>query len=421
MRIVPAALLIAGIACTGERHPASRGDAWVAERDTVGDTLVVRTVRGSAWGSPRRLVERVSIGVADGAEELMFGDVSGIAVAGDGSVYVVDRTPTLRKFGPDGTLIRAFGRVGSGPGEYRRPDGGVAVLPDGRVVLRDPGNGRLAVFAADGTPLTTWTISSTLNTSRKLYVDTAGSVYPLIILGPAADPSDWRMGLLRFDSTGKARDSVATPRWDFKPATIKGQAEGSTSINDVPFSPRVHWTFSPLGYMVGGVSTHYRIDLFRRDGVLRIERDTPGVPVQSEEASDERDVATHNMRQSFPGWVWNGPDVPSTKPPFRDVYAGEDGRIWVLLSRSGVKADDAGGPDPNGFRDSPWSEPIAFDVYEPDGRYLGEVSAPSGFLRHPEPTFRGDTVWAAVEDAEGARYVKRFELGAAPADSVGRN
>lgn len=421
MRTAAAALLLTSFACAGDASPATGGDAWVAERDTVGDTVTVRTVRGSAWGAPRLLVERVSVGVADGAEELMFGDVAGIAVANDGSIYVVDRTPTLRKFGPDGSFIRTFGRTGSGPGEYRRPDGGLAVLPDGRVVLRDPGNGRLAVFAPDGTPLTTWTISSTLNTSRKLYVDTAGSVYPLILLGPDADPSEWRMGLLRFDSTGKARDSVAAPVWSFKAPTIKGEAKGSMSVNDVPFSPRTHWTYSPLGYMVGGVSTMYRIDLYRAAGVLRIERDIPAVPVQSEEASDERDIATHNMRQSFPGWVWNGPDVPSSKPPFRDVYVGADGRIWVMLSRPGVKDETPGDPDPNGFRDSPWSEPIAFDVYEPDGRYLGEVAAPTGFLRYPEPAFRGDTVWAAVEDADGVRYVKRLEIARAPADSIGRD
>ena len=422
MRIAPAIVLILALACAGEGGTGGAREAWTATRDTVGDTILVHTVSGSLWGRPRRLVERVSVGVADGAEELMFGDVAGIAVARDGSIYVVDRTPTLRKFGPDGTFIRTFGRVGSGPGEYRRPDGGLAVLPDGRVVLRDPGNGRLAVFAPDGTPLTTWIISSTLNTSRKLYVDGAGNVYPLILLGPEADPSEWRMGLLRIDSTGGTRDSVPAPRWKFRRSIIKGEAEGNSSVSDVPFSAEAHWTYSPLGYMVGGVSTEYRIDLFRPGSVLRIGRDAPAVAVQSEEASDEREVATENMRQSFPGWVWNGPDVPATKPPFRDVHAGEDGRIWVLLSRPGVKDEsvaDEATERSRGYRESPWSEPVAFDVYEQDGRYLGEVTAPVGFLRYPEPVFRGDTVWAAVEDAEGVRYVKRFEIVAA-ADSVAR-
>jgi hypothetical protein len=53
---------------------------------------------------------------------------------------------------------------------------------------------------------------------------------------------------------------------------------------------------------------------------------------------------------------------------------------------------------------------VVFDVFEPDGRYLGSVTTPSGFLVFPEPVFRGDTVWAAVEDDDGVRYVRRFEF-----------
>ena len=39
---------------------------------------------------------------------------------------------------------------GEGPGELNSPGGGLAVLTDGRVVVRDPGNQRLQVFSADG-------------------------------------------------------------------------------------------------------------------------------------------------------------------------------------------------------------------------------------------------------------------------------
>jgi hypothetical protein len=57
---------------------------------------------------------------------------------------------------------------------------------------------------------------------------------------------------------------------------------------------------------------------------------------------------------------------------------------------------------------------VVFDVFEPDGRYLGSVATPSGFLAFPEPVFRGDTVWAVVEDADGVRYVRRYEIAKAP-------
>ena len=267
MRIPPAALLVLAVCACSRTDTATKANEWRAERDTVGDTLVVRTLSGSVWGEPTHLVQRMSIGVADGAEELM-----------DGSVYLMDGGTALKKFGPDGTYLRTFGRVGSGPGEYRRPDGGLAVLPDGRVVLRDPGNGRMAVFSPEGEPIATWRISSSLNTSRKLYGDGAGNLYTLILMGPDSnDPDEWIMGLWRFDSTGAARDSISIPSWPYEPAIIKAQREGNTSTSNVPFSAEAHWTLSHEGYVAGGVSSAYGIDLLKPGAPLRIERTAPRV------------------------------------------------------------------------------------------------------------------------------------------------
>ena len=154
------ALVLPG--CGGE---GAGEEGWVSRRDTLGDTVVVRTLSGSVWGAPARLEERMSIGVADGAEELMLGNVRAIALGPDGTIHVLEGTPSLKQFTPAGAYIRTVGRLGSGPGEYRRPDGGLAVLSDGRIVVRDPGNGRMATFAKDGTPLETWRISSTLSSA----------------------------------------------------------------------------------------------------------------------------------------------------------------------------------------------------------------------------------------------------------------
>ena len=57
-----------------------------------------------------------------------------------------------------------------------------------------------------------------------------------------------------------------------------------------------------------------------------------------------------------------------------------------------------------------WVEPVAFDVFEPDGRYLGMVRAPEGFSTRPTPVFRGDTVWAVVHGELDIPLVKRFAV-----------
>jgi hypothetical protein len=406
-------LLLSAIGCGKNGDVPRNSNEWTAERDSIGDTLIVRTVSGSTWGRPGRLVTRVSIGVADGDENLMLSAPRGLGIGPDGSIYVSDQGPALRRYGPDGRFIQKIGREGSGPGEYRSPDGGLAVLADGRVILRDPGNGRFAVYTADGQPLDTWRVRSGFNTGRRLYTDTLGNVYTLILIDPSASVFDWVMGLQRYAPDGTPGDSLRVPAWKYAKAQISGQRDGSSSINDVPFSPEASWAFSPLGYFVGGVSTSYRIDLFRPGSTLRIERRTSPVPVDPAEAEDRKRVETDNMVRNFPGWVWNGPDIPRTKPPFRQVYAGQDGRIWVLVSRPGVK--DPGAAPMEGSGDlahavATWKEPVAFDVFDPDGRYLGEVTAPDGFQTYPEPLFRADTVWATVEDANGVRYIHRMEI-----------
>jgi hypothetical protein len=57
-----------------------------------------------------------------------------------------------------------------------------------------------------------------------------------------------------------------------------------------------------------------------------------------------------------------------------------------------------------------WWEPVAFDVFEPDGQYLGMVRAPEGFSRSPRPFMRGDTVWAVVRGELEVPYVVRSHV-----------
>lgn len=390
------------------------------ERDTVGDTVIVRTLAGSEWGGDRVLEEDLRIGVFEGEDHYMLGDVAAIAVAPDGSMYLMDRqVPALRKYGPDGGFIATFGREGEGPGEYRGPDGGLVVLSDGRVAVRDPRNGRIQVFSATGEPVATWTIRGNFNTSNPMVADTADRVYTQILMDPEASVTEWRMGMLGIDgATGEEVDTVAAPTWDYEEPRLIAQRKTdggtSTSVNGVPFSPDSHWAFSPYGYMVGGLSTRYAVDVYRRDGgVLRIERQYEPVPVHADEKSNREDQTRWNMRRTQPDWKWNGPAIPDTKPPFRDILVGLDGRIWVQLHQPGERVPDheiEESSEPDARPATRWREPNVFDVYEADGTYLGQVHAPSGISMYPTPVFDRDYVYAIVRDELDVQYLTRFRI-----------
>lgn len=393
------------------------------ETDTMGDTVVVRTLAGSEWGPPGVLEPELRIGVFEGEDHYMFGDVRSIAVAPGGEMYVMDtQVPALRKYAPDGRYLATFGREGEGPGEYRGPDGGLTVLRDGRVVLRDPRNARLQVYSPNGEPAGTWPIRGNFNTSNPLVADTADRVYTQILLDPEADVREWKIGLLGHDpQTGEPVDTVPAPTWDHQDERLVAQQESrgggmNTSVNNVPFTPRSHWSFSPLGHMVGGVSTRYAIDQYRRDGsVLRMERIIPGVPVAAGERADREERVRWSMRQTQSDWRWNGAPIPDTKPPFRDVMTGRDGRIWVLLHQPAerIPEEEVDEPDPANPDARPatrWREPVAFDVFETDGTYLGQVHAPAGFSLSPRPVFDGERVWAVVRDELDVEYLTRFRI-----------
>jgi DNA-binding beta-propeller fold protein YncE len=81
-----------------------------------------------------------------------------LAVAPNGDLYVSDGYGNARvhHFSADGRLTRSWGEPGIGPGQFKIPHG-IAVLPDGRVLVADRENDRIQVFDAAGTFLAEWT------------------------------------------------------------------------------------------------------------------------------------------------------------------------------------------------------------------------------------------------------------------------
>lgn len=396
------------------------GDAtgtWEATIDTVADTMVVRTLSGRVWETDMALVPEVTIGALEGDEAYLLGSVRSLAVSSQGDIYALDsQVPVIRHYGPDGLYRGDIGRGGGGPGEYERPDGGLAVLSDGRIVVRDPGKAMFIVFSPAGEQVAEWPLPSGggFSTDRRLYRDTLDRVYSLVLKDPAASVSDWVFALVRMNPDGTVADSLEVPTWTYEGPVITGSREGSTSVNSVPFSANQYWTLDPGGRFAGGVSADYSFTLFRADAPVRIERIAEPVPVDPDERAEAEARATENMQRQYPGWRWNGPPVPETKPPWRGLFVADDGRVWVVRSMPGQAIMDAAearmerertGRTPNRFR-----EPVLFDVFDTEGRYLGAVRAPAGLATFPEPVIRGDTMWAVMRDELDVAYIGRYHL-----------
>src|SRR5687767_4290998 len=145
---------------------------------TAQDTLVVRADNPPVWGASPRLVEELRIGKADGDARYVFGYVSTVLEAPDGTIWVADRQrAAVRRYSATGEHLGDVGRRGQGPGEFTYI-AEMRLLPGGRVAVLDPFNRRIHVFGPDGRFLSAMPSPvGVAGGQESMEVDTAGRLY----------------------------------------------------------------------------------------------------------------------------------------------------------------------------------------------------------------------------------------------------
>ncbi len=289
---VPAALLLAvTLAAACDRSTTANTSSLVVERDTVGDTIVVRTIAGSMWGDSVRLVEELRLGEADG----------------DGGAYTM---------------------INSG--------------------IKRVGETMLVSYA-----------------------------------------------FLHLDSTGTARDTIQMPTWpEIPPPMMRFYVRGLNA-------------FQPHGAFAVARSDRYVVDVPDAAGrVLRVERPSVApIDLLPQERADEEAFFTA-LAQRNP--IGERITVPSTKPLIRTLKVAPDGRLWVQLHTRAVESGEPRDSTSTGliFPDH-WIEPEAWDVFDPDGTFLGHLELPP---RATLQVMRGDRAWGTVLDGDDVPYLVRWRV-----------
>ena len=433
------------LGCAGERGD---GRDWTTTRSTARDTTVVRTTGGSAASGARTLVQELAIGSVDAPEpQYSFGQITDLDVGAGGEIYAADQmAAALRAYDSTGRFVRTIGRKGGGPGEYERVNG-MVVLPNGNVAVSD--YRRMTIFSASGEVVTSWRTYTGDGGSigGVLMTDTAGLIYTEDVIGrrPARgatprrmDDEEGRSGVIRWRPDGSRADSLEPPIERWQGARLTAERPGIRESRSIPFAPTTTWTWSPLAYFVSANTGQYAITLHRTEGPLRIERDLPPVPIESDERANHEESVTEGMRRLDPTWRWNGPPIPETKPFISGLRVGHDGRVWVSVAQPSVRLTDAEGAalapneewgegvaigttaftvrpgeSPGDFlRSRPtveprWRAPVAYDVFDPDGTFLGRVAMPP---RTTLSVMRGDHVWAITRDSLDVEQITRWQV-----------
>jgi len=171
-----------------------------------GPLQLTQNITLNPWQDKKTELTAVQTWGSGGQAEGQFKNPRNLAVAPDGTIYVADSgNHRIQAFDTDGTFLFQWGSEGSGPNQFNEP-WGIGVGQDGRVYVTDTWNHRVQIFSADG---------EFLNQFGN-FVNAQGDVnlQPGDFWGPrgvAIDPD----GNVLISDTGNKRISKFTPDGDF--------------------------------------------------------------------------------------------------------------------------------------------------------------------------------------------------------------
>lgn len=385
------------LGCGGSEQPT-------AVRYTSGDTTYVRPGEPTGWPEIRHLTETLRIGRDDGREEELIGLAQCVVADEAGGIYFFDGpVPALRYFDADGEYIRTLGAKGEGPGEYQDSCLGMVIRSDGSILLREPRNRRVNVYNPDGSPREMWHVDSGLFTNHSTRLDDEDRLYLKTLLGEIEQNKAWPIGYLVYAPDGAIIDTIPPPH----------PVQGSKPVADGRFMPNNFSDITPDGGIVAANSGTYAIEIRKPDDagnetVIRIDRAYEPIRMAPAERAAHQAFWDFLYARNAEFLTNDSQPIPAVKPAFSELFVDADGRIWVQLYTEGVYTGPEE-PVPPAEGEAPpvdWEEPIRYEVFSPNGDYLGRVSADDGAVVE---YVRGDQAWGTKFE-EGKQFVVRWRL-----------
>ncbi|MEO8050250.1 MAG: peptidyl-alpha-hydroxyglycine alpha-amidating lyase family protein [Acidobacteriota bacterium] len=193
-------------------HVDRDGNVWVVDAMASKDgTKGNQVIKLSSDG--KVLLRLGTAGVAGGGPD-HFNEPSDVVTASNGDIFVADghsgqnpNAPSdyitrIVKFSKDGKFIKEWGKLGSGPGEFRNAHA-LAIDSRNRLFVCDRGNARLQIFDLNGKFLAEW---SQFGRPSGLYIDKADKLYVIDADSTAKNHPGWKKGI----RIGSAKDGKVT-------------------------------------------------------------------------------------------------------------------------------------------------------------------------------------------------------------------
>ena len=371
--------------------------------DTLSDgTVLVSNPLHGLWdanpGTRWRLVESLRIGSATEGGPDAFGNVFSLTLDALDRLWIVDsQASEVRVFDRGGRFVRTIGGRGEGPGEFMSI-GFVRHGPNGEIWVADDGLDRYEIFDTAGTRIAGqryvtrfsgyWT--NGLFLARDWVENSDQEIYRVYRRGPAG----------RLEPDGRTFEMPEDPP---APPLIEYKQGGATLSSPAPFTPQ-RWRApgSDLdlwwsdGHDHGGRYEILHIDLESNRTVRRILRQYEPVPISDDvrEAALQAELESVRHGHNLPGAERPPPEamdlMPRVYPPLESFHLSRDGTLWVRRKL-------AEGID-------------GFDVFDSEGRYLGQPEVPAGLASISVRLVTGDRMYVIYSDEVGVDYVVRLEI-----------
>ena len=382
---------------------AGGGDTDVV--DSAGVRLVTNTATGEGWTNAPRLTatEDLSIG-SDSGEAYQFGRIGDLAVSPDGDIAAIDQlSGVVRVFDRVGRHVRTVGRPGRGPGELSRSANGVYWSGDSLLVL-DPGERRMTLFAPDGTPDTVTPLPPAPTGQGWSRLPGGDFLMRGLTISRVEGRFAFWDALLRVGANGASSDTLF--EFDYERTDLGGP--GRLRIQLIVNNPT--WTRLSDGRIAWtGLDRNY-VQVHDSTGRL-VARITSTQWVAREVTEADKTAMVELLRTKLRaiGGDASFADSPQVEAPARfpaitAVRAGPRGTLWVqqmgpvesidpMAINAPDRADFLGG--------STWH------VLDATGVFLGAIELPRRFriFRVTE-----DALYGAARDSEGVERIVRLRV-----------
>ena len=379
-------LFLLGTGCASSSSDVT--DAWSGTIDTLASgEILVRNTGAPLWSPEEtwRVVEAFRIGNDSGEDAILFGSIRSFDVDARGRVYVLDsQVEEIHVFDSEGAFVRTVGTEGTGPGEFERASS-VDVNRNGNIWIMEMYEGQLSILDSNGVYLRTERVNS-VGWDYWTYpggIDRLGRYNAAVM---SDEEENGELLLARFDQSFIPLDTIPIPRspveFDYFEKVLD---DGVSRVSaGVPYVGSFDWSFSRSGNFWTLLTKPYELVEISASGkaIRRVNMEFEPLPVTSADVEAAREQLAWFTNQ---GGQVELSRIPRTKPVISSFFSDDVGNLWVKRVAT-----------------TPEDEDRLFDLFDPDGRFLGVLQLPFSLHAHPEPIVRSGIIYGVSTDEHGA-------------------